>query len=501
MQSIDTPFLAQLEAKSSGSWLISSFFRQILPRLTFVFFFATLIGYVFFVLDLSSFPLLKTIVICFFWLAALVTASFIGNSPVISLWVLLLNSVVQIYQVAIYPDIESPIMRVGPLLLSAMILLFKSFLYISPRIYLYGAWVLLNVPALIGAALDSSASLLDAGTVFVFTVFYPLVFAHAADAFLQSKSGQDKLRDVIVVPVLAAAVIPLILAPLELLYRDTTSLAVLQYGRSYWVLGCIVLVWPVLSKALANWGSMARTVSLAAILLTFVISFSRGAAFFFVVLALGTIIFNVRFRSKFFWGTALALLIIGLFGVVFMWQWVTDAAWYWLLRFNVASNDAIGISFNLSDSLSSGRSEIWGMALSLFKDNPFWGYGIGSTSHLVAAMSDSQFMYGSFHGLFLTVLVERGVFGLLSVILLMGRIVYLMWTNPSANDSRLFLCFSFLCFLFFANTTGIELFLSSSRSFNVDVTLYLFLLVVYFDSNRRSLLGNARQLLKTKSHN
>lgn len=466
------------------NWLVSALFVQLLPRLLLTFVFSVLVGSAISLLQLSPFSFFKITVICFFLVSALITATLPKKSGVMLLWALVLNSFIQIYQLAIYPDIESPLLRVFPLLLVGMILLFRNIERLGARVWLSVGWVLVNIPSVIGAALYSSMSLGDVLSLFVFAVLYPLVFIYAADSICRGDYGHARCSEIISISVLSVAILPLLLTPIELWYRDTSSLAALQYGRAYWVLGCIVLVWPVLVKVISSWNLLARAICFSAFLLTFLISFSRGAAVVLVLLLLGTVVFNYRSRNKILLTLAVSLGVLALGGVFFMWDRLVEASWYWLLRFNLASNTAIGIDFNLAQSLESGRSEIWQMGAQLFRENPYLGYGIGTSPELFSNLSGGTFFYSSFHGMFLTLLVERGLLGLLGAFFILGRFFYLVWRSSSAEGSRLFVYVSFACFLLFSNTTGIELFLNSSRGINADISVYLFLLLALYENSR-----------------
>jgi len=463
----------------------SHLWQELATRCILLVIFAIFLGYVDYLLEISELPFKQAIVFYLFWISALATASFGNNLAKTLLWSLLINASMQIYQLAIFSYVENDLVRFGPTLLSSTILFFKSLGYPSSYSSRYLFWIALNLPSIYGTASEQLVSTFDAVSYFTFNVLFPLVFLRAVDSLEKAGNFTLKWPEIVTITIILSALIPLILTPLELNYRDTTSMANIEYGRSYSVLGSIILLWPILVITISKWKLLPRIFSLSVISSIALISFSRGVAFTGLILILGTILLNSRFRSKILLGFMVSVSILFIIAIFFMGDWLYEMLWFWLLRFNIADNISAGLNFDLAESMESGRSEIWDMGIQLFLEHPFCGSGLGSTSPSIGRLTDNFYTYGGFHGLFLTVLVERGLFGLIGVFLIFSRIIWLITTNIKNRDSSVFLLFSFLCFIFFANSTGVEMFLYSSRAINVDITVYLFLFLAYLELGKK----------------
>ncbi len=93
------------------------------------------------------------------------------------------------------------------------------------------------------------------------------------------------------------------------------------------------------------------------------------------------------------------------------------------------------------------------------------------------------------HNILLTVAVERGFFGLLAVLVVLGRLVWVIWTVNDLPGGRWLYLISFAGFILFASTTGVELFMNSSREKNVTLAIYLFAYLGYMEA-QLSMLGS-----------
>ena len=65
--------------------------------------------------------------------------------------------------------------------------------------------------------------------------------------------------------------------------------------------------------------------------------------------------------------------------------------------------------------------------------------------------------------------------------MILGRIGYLIHASKHLLVSRKLMGSIFVIFLVFANGTGVELFLNSSRSMNATITVFLFLYIGYLE--------------------
>jgi O-antigen ligase len=431
------------------------------------------------ILDASILPTRQLYAAVFFWTFALFTPTFGKKISLMFFWVLLLDSTMQLYQVALYPQIENKILRMGPIIISGLSLLLSIPHIRSSYVTLYSLWVLLHIPSLIGLYYHQFQSITEGLFIFFINVFFPLIFLYATEWQIRSPNRYLNWELAIAICLFFLAIVPLTLAPLELHYRDTSSLATLEYSRSYSVLGAAFLIWPIMFSISQKWNSIAKIAALLVLFLSFILSFSRGAALIGTILLTGTVLISSLKSPKFFLTVIGTLIVLALIANFFLEDWVDEALWFWLLRLNIARNDTSTLSFDFSESLDSGRNELWEMGLQLFKANPIMGIGIGSTPMVFSELSNGEYSFGGFHSLFLTVLVERGIFGFLALMYLLWQICRQLLKLPSKSQSKRVAIFSFGCFLLFANLTGVELFINSSRTLNVDITIFLLLFLAY----------------------
>lgn len=463
----------------NSNTLVGEFLVVVVPRAVFAVATGVLIGLILVTLDLSSLGLMETTVAASFWTAAMMTATFRRHMGRMLFWVLLLDASLLIYQASIYQAVldVSKLVRIGPAIAAAGLLLLSSRgrNLGSPSIYFI--WITCNLPACVSGLGNEYMTPTDTIVVCALNMFYPLVFYYAASC---ATNSVDRLFDRVSFSVIVLCCAPLALIPVELITRGSSSFASLQFGgRSYAVIGAVYLLWPILVLRLTKWRTALRAVAIGSILLVFATSFSRGAMISLFLMLAGTVVFGGKARGKVVTGLAgTGLVLIGI-GCVFLQEWLNEGVWFWLLRMNMASNLSNNLTFSLTDFLQSDRDSIWQLAIVLFERSPIWGYGIGSTPALLEAATSGRIAYSGMHNLFLTVLVERGLIGFAGVSLLFARIGFLAWSGPPA--SRLFVGYSFFVFLVFANSTGVELFLNSSKSFNVTVTVYFFILLAWLE--------------------
>lgn len=463
--------------------ILPELWRNILPRTLICCVGGALVALLAKLVNLSTLGPMETLVTASFWVAAIMTVSFRGHVGRMLLWLLFLEATLQLYQLSIYKSvfIQYPIMRIGPTVLAGVLLFTCSGSHAIQRPFLYVVWIVCNIPALLSGFAQGYLDLTENFIFYALNVLYPLVFYYAVGCMEQAEMPTHILGDIISVPILLLSAIPIALIPFELYFRQTTNFASLQFGRSYSVLGTIILAWPILIGCFSYWGFLLRSFAIALFILIFVLSFSRGGAVFFFILLAGTMIISRRQRGSLMLDIIISIAIFWGISSIFEHKFFNDALWYWLLRFNMSSNIFPGISFNLNDFFLTGRYDIWEMAITLFKKSPLWGFGIGSTPLLLTNVTYGQLSYSGMHNLFLTVLTERGLVGLFGLLVLIGRIVYLVFNSRHLLVSRFLMGFSFFIFLAFANLTGAELFLNSIGSMNATITVYLFLLIGFLE--------------------
>lgn len=434
--------------------------------------------------DFSSLGYAETAFAVFFWVAALMVPTFKGHVDRATFWLLLMEASLALYQVSIYNVVfdDYIFFRLGPAILSGLLFVFTCGERGQKSTFLYIAWITCNLPALIPSIFEGYMNVNKAMVIWSFNSLYPLVFYYAFDVMKRTSFPQQLLGEFISIAVLVMCFIPLLLIPVELTLRETSSFASLQFGgRAYSVFGAVILSFPVLLITLLRWPIFLRFMSIGLIFMLVATSFSRGVIFIIILLGFGVVIFsNKQWRRlvKGFIVTALFLIFIG-------WlikpEIIFDAGWFWLLRLNLSSNFSAGISLDTAAFIDAERLSIWEMASSLFADSPLWGHGIGTTPYLIRTATANQFSFSGMHNLALTVLVERGLIGFVGLFWLLFRIGYLIYFNKQLPFPRLLMAYSFILFLVFAHGTGVELFLNSTRSVNVTITVYLFLMIGYLE--------------------
>ncbi len=464
--------------------LASDLKRCFLPRFVIACILGTVLGFSAKIVGVSSLGYGEMALASSFWVAALMVATFKGHAGRMLFWLLLMEAGLALYQVSIYSVVMEHYIwvRIGPAILGG-ILFFATFRgYSQQSSSLYIVWIACNLPSLVSGATQGVMDPLNAIMFWAFNVLYPLVFYFAIGAMKRSDLPQQMLCDCISFAVLAMCFTPLVLIPIELMARQTANFAELQFGgRAYAVIGAIILTFPAILASTSRWRLLYRLLATILILMVFASSFSRGALITFLSLAIGIFAFGNVHRGKMLFGGGATILFLIALGWLVMPEVISAIAWFWLLRMNVVSNLTSGVSFDASSMVQSGRFEIWDIASSLSLDNPIWGFGIGSTPSLLFAASSGEFTYSGMHNMMLTVLVERGIFGLIGAFVILGRIGYLIYLSKNPQTSRMFMGYAFILFLIFANGTGVELFQNSTRSLNVTITVTLILVIGYLE--------------------
>ena len=94
------------------------------------------------------------------------------------------------------------------------------------------------------------------------------------------------------------------------------------------------------------------------------------------------------------------------------------------------------MSFFNGDFLNDGRFELYSQSLSLLGENPVFGKGIGSIFHYLHSYS---------HNLFMDILAESGVLGLLIFIVLLVLFIKKMFVLFRQGSLFRFLTYIFIC--------------------------------------------------------
>lgn len=315
---------------------------------------------------------------------------------------------------------------------------------------------------------------------FLTTALLPVVFYE----YLKNGFTQNNFN-LIIKYILLKYFLYLILIPVELFIASKSNLAELQFsGGQYNSIAVLILLLIILYVAKSFDFKIKKIVlSLAIVLIfsTILTSFSRGGFIIGFILLLA---FIHKIKLKYFL-TGISLLIICFF--LFVGINIDDIFLlkYWLLRLNLLDNISGEISFSISTFLDSYNYDSRSFFYTILNDRGFLeilvGSGIGSSKVVINEFSNGNFAFGSFHNLFLTVLVERGLLFLsLFTILFLGTLLKMLIIIKK-NRYILFM-FSFALILF-SITTGFELFVNS-RDFNIDFIILFFLLVILINSKK-----------------
>ena len=400
-----SPPLHRQRSWNDGSALVGELIYEVAPRASFALIGGALIGGVLAALGLSNLGMIETFVAASFWTAALMTATFRGNVGRMLFWVLLIDASLLIYQVSIHQFVldEYKIVRLGPPVLAAGLLLLTGSSRTTGHRFVYITWILCNLPALFSGLTNEYLSLADTIVVVAFNTLYPLAIYYAVQC---ETHADERAFDRISLSAIVLCIAPTALMPVELAARDSSSFASLQFGgRAYSVIGALYLLWPILVTRLTVWRPKLRALSIGAILLVFATSFSRGAMLSLFLMLTGTVIFAGKSRGKLVSGVlATGLVLLGIGSVLFQ-ERLGEGVWFWLLRMNVASNLSNHMIFDVQEFLLTDRDSIWQLAVTFFGWSPLWGHGIGSTPVLLDTVTSGRIAFSGMHNFFLTVLV------------------------------------------------------------------------------------------------
>lgn len=467
---------ASLEIKP----LLTELTGQFLPRALFAGLMGVVLGFLAQLVGLTpTMGIAEVIVAATFWSAAAMVPTFRGRPDQMLFWLLLLDGSLLLYQVSIYgAATEAVFFRLAPVLLASVLFVLFGTGRVRQGPFLYLVWIAFNVPALVAANVQGLMTIDGLYVVFAINVLYPLVVYYAVGRMARNSISFHRLCDIIAISMLVLCSVPIMLIPLEMTMRQTDNWAALQYGgRAYHVIGIILLAWPIFVTAFERWRPVMRWFAIGIVLMIFASSFSRGGLIALLLVLGGTAIVGGKQRGKLISSLVAFFAFSLVLGLAFAPDWLNQAAWFWLLRLNVASNFSNEMAFNSAAFFEADRYDIWQMAWSFFENSPFWGHGIGSFPSLVGELTGFQLGYSGAHNLTLTVLVERGLLGFIGLLLIGARLLFLIYQCRAFSVSRTFMVYSFVSFLVFAHSTGVELFLNGGRVVNASVTVYLFLLI------------------------
>jgi O-antigen ligase len=159
---------------------------------------------------------------------------------------------------------------------------------------------------------------------------------------------------------------------------------------------------------------------------TSILSGGRGGIVLLVILLIVTVIINMGKKSYKIIVPAVFFLVVIRYTV----PWLIN-----LFGINIKGITRI-MSFITGDLINDGRFELYSQSLSLFGENPVFGNGIGSIFHYLHSYS---------HNLFMDILAESGIFGL--VLFIMVLVIFLKKLFVLFRQGSLFrfLTYIFIC--------------------------------------------------------
>ncbi|MGE0553603.1 MAG: O-antigen ligase family protein [Gemmatimonadales bacterium] len=259
-------------------------------------------------------------------------------------------------------------------------------------------------------------------------------------------------------------------------YRGSASLlAARNANDGNIVLGYLMLAWPIaVLTARAIHGALVPALGLSFVAGA-VLLFSRGGLLVVPLLTIGTLVVLAGRPLK----TLVSLLVIGA-AALGLWVALGDSlglmeAWTARLNFTqLQLTDLWAVLATLQDQLtSSGRSEIWDLARSLFRSSPLTGAGFNSFEAAGPGYSEA-------HSLFYQTLGQRGLLG---VVFLYGFLGWWLWTllRPVAAAGevreRLVRLGGVLSWLVFTHAVGSGLVVTTGGGLMVNVAGAMLLMI------------------------
>lgn len=390
--------------------------------------------------------------------------------------ILLMSAANRIYCISLtFLNVEIIVINCFPLfiLLTIFVFRFRNDLRLNP--FVVFILFLLIFPSLIGS-IDSGLVGPDKIATYIFVSFCIPMGVFAA---INSNLDADHVENIVCISFLFMMALSLILIPIEIVARGSGTVTSMEVGgRSYVVLAVLILIFPVLRDW---WSRQSRSVfwfSLSLVMLGLVFSFSRGVFLFAIMSALPFILMKILSKRTFLvrfivFGFVVILLLL----FVIDSNLVNDTLWFWSVRLNIYDNITEQYFFEISKILdSSGRSIFSDNVVHWIGEYFIFGSGVGSSPELIDPSTGVRLGYGGMHNQLLTIFVERGVFGVMAIIVLWAFYSRQM-SRLSHNQGKLIFFYCFLLYLMYAHTTGIELLIISKMNINSDALLYLLMMV------------------------
>jgi O-antigen ligase len=139
------------------------------------------------------------------------------------------------------------------------------------------------------------------------------------------------------------------------------------------------------------------------------------------------IIYKYLSKNKFTWNLILVIILVSIFTIIYVYPNIMNFSWY--AKF---ANTVYKIT---GKSLLSGRQIIWKQSMNLIAQKPLFGYGTGTQ---LSNISNIQL---SAHNLYIQILLQNGIIGLLVFIFLIISIWNLLYINKDDKVVRFCSCF------------------------------------------------------------
>jgi hypothetical protein len=343
-------------------------------------------------------------------------------------------------------------------------------------------WVILNIPA-IAQSIDT----INTTALYIVAVFMPILI-FAALFYTVNLNNINTLIQIVFLGFITTIILSISSLSLEQGYKETDAIiASRNLADLNQVIGGLILLWPVLLKGLEFYNKKVRYIFWILVILMTVFSYSRGG-----IIAITLLIMVSYLRL----GVFIVPIAIGFIYMLVENPFNSQLIHFWALRFNLTDLGSGGtIDQKIATLFSTDRSYIWEITWKLAEESKFIGIGLGRLSENFSFLTFGRWQFKGSHNLLLTVLAERGLLVALFILIVFIVILILYFLNLFTGNAILkrigWLGFtSFIMFIFYSHTVGVELIYNSSRIVNAQTPYYLFVNLLYLVYVRKSWRNN-----------
>ena len=326
--------------------------------------------------------------------------------------------------------------------------------------------------------------ILEGLSYFLTTGLLPVIFYEVIRRYFSQEAF-----DFVMYYILIKYSLYIILIPVEVRLNSKVNLAGLQFsGGQYNSIAILILTLIILFVG-KSFGLKIKgfVIYLAKVLFltTVLLSFSKGGV------VVGCIVLLAEIRRSNVKKIARALMLFTGAYIILQNDITIDNSFtlkFWLQRLDIYNGVTGQTDFSASSVIEAYRSGSRDVFYQFFSGrnviDVIFGSGIGTSNYIIYEASKGKFAFGSFHNLFLTIFMERGLLFLVFFTALFLSRISKMIRVIKEHRYRLFL-YAF-ALLLFATSTGFEFFVNA-RDFNVDFIILLFLfiyLINYYARNK-----------------